>query len=107
MTQELAYREACARATLARAQMMSSATEAKARIAPARLAQDVKDKATGTVLGAVAQGAAKAHQRPVAVGAAAAAFALFLARRPIAALFERLYVRIRNTPTDMPENDHG
>lgn len=107
MTQELAYREACARADLARAQMQISAAHAKARIAPARLVQDVKDKAIDGVSGAVALGAAKAQQRPVAVGAAATAFALFLARRPITALFQRLYVRFRNTPTDLPENDHG
>ena len=111
MTQELAFREACARADLARAQMKISAAQAKARIAPALLIQDAKDKAidgvSGAVSGAVALGAAKAQQRPVAVGAAATAFALFLARRPITALFQRLYVRFRNTSTDMPENDHG
>ena len=106
MTQELAYQQACARADQARAQLQASASDAKARIAPARLAQDAKNKATGAILDMVAQGAAKAQQRPVAVGAAATAFALFLARRPLAALFRRLYVRLRSTQTQLPENDH-
>jgi len=55
----------------------------------------------------VAQAAAKAHQRPIAVGAAATAFGLFLARRPLAALFQRLYVRFKDTQTDNSENDDG
>ncbi|MEQ6333085.1 hypothetical protein [Sphingobium sp. MK2] len=107
MSRELAYREACIRADQARAQLQASASEAKARIAPARLAQDAKTKATGAILDVVAKGAAKAQQRPIAVGAAATAFTLFLARRPLAALFRRLYVRLRSTPTQLPENDHG
>ena len=53
MTQELAFREACARADLARAQMKISAAQAKARIAPALLIQDAKDKAIDSVSGAV------------------------------------------------------
>ena len=56
MTQQLAFREACARADLARAQMKISAAQAKARIAPALLIQDAKDKAIDSVSGAADHG---------------------------------------------------
>ncbi len=107
MTLEARYREACARADMARGRFRLTAQEAKARVAPTRLKQDVKDKASNAVLNGVATAAAKAQQRPVAVGAAAAAFGLFLARRPLAALFRRLYVRFQDTQSDNLENDDG
>lgn len=107
MSREIAYRDAVARTDLARARLKNSADDAKARIAPARLKQDVVDKATGAVLNGIATGAAKAQQRPVAVGAAAGAFILFLFRRPLAALFGRLYVRISNPNPEYSETDDG
>ena len=107
MNLETRYREACDRADAARDRFRLTSEQAKARVAPARLKQDVKDKVNDAVLNGVAQAAAKAHQRPVAVGAAAAAFGLFLARRPLAALFRRLYVRFQDTQTDNSENDDG
>lgn len=107
MNRESAYRAAAARAALARTQLRTSAEDAKARIAPARLKQDVIDKASGVVLDGIAIGAAKAQHRPVATGAAAGAFVLFLFRRPLAALFGRLYVRISNPNPDNSETDDG
>lgn len=107
MSRERAYREAMARATIARAQMLASAQAARARIAPARLKQDVKTKISDVALDGVANLAAQAQQRPVAVGAAAGAFILFLARKPLTALFQRLFVRFRNPNPDYSEIDDG
>ncbi|BBF70820.1 MULTISPECIES: hypothetical protein [Sphingomonas] len=107
MNLETRYRQACERADAARGRLDLAAKEAKARVAPARLKQDVKDKASNAMLNGMANVAAQAQQRPVAIGAAAAAFGLFLARRPLAALFRRLYVRFQDTQTDNSENDDG
>lgn len=107
MSREHAYRAAAARANDARVQLLTSASDAKARISRARLKQDVVDKVTGTVLEGIAVGAAKAQQRPVAVGAALGAFGLFLFRRPVTALFGRLYVRLGNPKTENSETDDG
>ncbi|MDO7833771.1 hypothetical protein Q4610_01815 [Sphingobium sp. HBC34] len=107
MRGELAYREAVARADLARAQFLTTAEEAKQRVAPARLKQDLKDRISGAALDGVARAAAQAQQRPVAIGAAAGAFVLFLARRPLTALFRRLFVRFRNPNPDYSESDDG
>ena len=107
MKRETAYREACARADAARARLIASAGEAKARSAPARLKQDAMAAATGAVLDGMARGAAQARQHPVALGAAAGAFLLYLARRPLAALFGRLYVRVASTPPEISETDDG
>lgn len=107
MNLETAYRDAAAHADLARARLSGSVQAAKARITPGRLKQDAIDKASGVVLDGIAIGAAKAQQRPVAIGAAAGALALFLFRRPLAALFGRLYVRISNPNPDNSETDDG
>lgn len=107
MNLECRYRAACDRADTAKGRLQLTAEEAKARITPARLKQDAKDKASGAVRGGIARIAAKAQQRPVAIGAAATAFGLFLFRRPLAALFGRLYVRFRNIDADISENDDG
>ena len=107
MNLETRYREACERADAARGRFQLTQEEAKARVSPARLKQDVKDKVNDAVLNGAAQAAAKAHQRPIPVGAAATAFGLFLARRPLTALFRKLYVRFQDTQTDNSENDDG
>jgi hypothetical protein len=107
MNLESRYRAACDRADAAKGRLQLTAEEAKARITPARLKQDAKDKASGAVRGGIARIAAEAQQRPVAIGAAATALGLFLFRRPLAALFGRLYVRLKNTDTDNSENDDG
>ncbi len=107
MNLETRYREACERADAARGRFQLTREEAKARVSPARLKQDVKDKASGAVKNGVVRLVAKVEQRPVAVGAAAAAFGLFLVRRPLTALFRRLYVRFQDTQLDNSENDDG
>ncbi len=107
MKKAIAYAEACVRAETARARMLASAEDAKARIAPARLKQDATSAVTGAVLSGVAKGAAQAQQRPIAIGAAATAFILYLARRPLAALFGRLYVRVKDAQQQISETDDG
>ncbi|NWK98147.1 hypothetical protein DM806_21275 [Sphingobium lactosutens] len=107
MSRELDFREASVRADAARAQLLATAEDAKARVAPARLKQDVKDGIGGAAKDGIALVAAKVQQRPVAIGAAAGAFGLFLARRPLAALFRRLYVRFRNQDSENSETDDG
>lgn len=93
---EIAYRAAIANADAHRAQLLESAQAAKARIAPARLKQDAKDKVAATALDGVAYVGAKFQQRPIAMTAAAGALGLFMARRPMTALLRRLYVRIKD-----------
>ena len=61
MTQETSYRAAVARAEAARAQLRQSAHDAGARIAPARLKQDVKAKISGAVKNSVARVGDKAR----------------------------------------------
>ena len=107
MSRKIAYREASARADAARARLLASADAARARVAPARLKQDMKDGIGGATKDGIALVAAKAQQRPVAIGAAAGAFGLFLCRRPLAALFRRLYVRFRNQDSENSETDDG
>lgn len=107
MTTETSYRAAIARAEIAKAQFRQSAQDAKARVAPARLRQDVKDKISGAAKRSVARVGEKARKNPVAVGAAGTALVLFLARRPLTALFRRIYVRLTNTHSHELENDNG
>ena len=107
MTAETSYQAAVARAEHAKAQFRQSAQDAKARIAPARLKQDVKDKISGAAKRSVARVGDKARKNPVAVGAAGTALLLFLARRPLTALFRRIYVRLTNACTYELENDNG
>lgn len=106
MNLESRYRAACDRADAAKGRLHLTAEEARARITPARLRQDAKDRAGAAVSNSIAQVAAKARQRPVAIGAAATAFGLFVFRRPLAALFGRLYVRFKNRP-ELSETDNG
>lgn len=107
MNLESRYRAACERADIAKSRLDLTAADAKARVSPARLRQDVKDRARDAVSNSVAQVAAKAQQHPVAIGAAATAFGLFLFRRPLTALFGRLYVRFRDRHIDNSETDNG
>jgi hypothetical protein len=83
-------RQAKREAELARRRLAASAAELQQRLKPGTLASHawagVKDKSGDLAEDAV--GAVKA--RPVAVSAALAAFALFLARTPIKAAVSRL-----------------
>ncbi|WP_323810119.1 hypothetical protein [Sphingobium baderi] len=104
MNREAAYRQAVAQAEEKKAQFLLSAQAAKARVAPARLKQDAKDKVISLATGGAAHAAAKVQENPVAAGAGLTAFLLYLARRPLAALFHRLHVRWKNPN---PENEDG
>jgi hypothetical protein len=107
MTEQTSYQAAIARAEAAKARFHRSAQEAKARIAPARLKQDVKAKIGGAAKNSVARVGDKARKNPVAVGAAGAAILLLFARRPVTALFRRLYVRLKNARSHELETDNG
>ena len=107
MKREEAYRDAVLRADARRAALIASAHAARARVTPARLKQDARDKATETLMDGAAYAAAKVRQRPAATAAATGALALYLLRRPIAALFRRIYVRIGNRTEETSETDHG
>ncbi|SCW91406.1 hypothetical protein SAMN02927924_04015 [Sphingobium faniae] len=100
MNRETAYRAAAQQAEERKARFFLSAQAAKARVTPARLKQDAKDHVTSAVM----DGVVKVRQHPVAAGAGLAAFTLYLARRPLAALFRRLHVRLTNRNT---ENEDG
>ena len=101
------YRQAEVRAEEKKAQFLSSAYAAKARVAPARLKQDIKDKVVDGYSNGRAYLTKKAHEQPAAVGAAAAALMIYLFRRPLSALFKRTYVRITNRNPDKAETNDG
>lgn len=103
---EEAYRAASSQAEARKAAFLSTMQDARTRVAPARLKQDVTDKISETVLDGAAYAAAKVQQRPAATAAAVGAFALYVMRRPIGALFRRLYVRIANRTEETSETDH-
>lgn len=107
MSREQAYRAATERASALRTQALTSLADARARIAPARLKADAEAKVTATALDGIAYVGAKVQQRPVATGAAATGLVLFLFRRPLTALFGRLYVRLRDRNTENSETDDG
>ncbi|WP_313808689.1 hypothetical protein [Sphingobium sp.] len=107
MNREDAYRDAAARVDARKAALMSSALAAKARLAPARIRQDVRDKATETLLDGAAYAAAKVQQRPAATAAALGALVLYVMRRPLGTLFRRMYVRMRNGTETTSETDDG
>ncbi len=103
------YRIAVARAEARRAAFMASAADARARIAPARLKSDVKEKLV-TRIGNTAQSMAETvRTRPGATAAVILGVGAWFARRPIAALFQRLYVRVRHPDArpDIMETDNG
>lgn len=99
------YRAASVRADQARSAFLGSITAAKARIAPARLKADTKRKIIETAMNGTANTAARIQERPIAVGAAAGAFLIFLTRKPLAALFRRLYVHIKSPGPENSETD--
>ena len=107
MSPEERYARAASVAARRKAEFQSSAAAAKNRLTPARLKQDVRKKAAAKLNEAKSSVAKKAQERPVAVGAAATAFALYLFRRPISALFRRIYVRMTNPKPEESEIDDG
>lgn len=101
------YRQAEARADERRAQFLASASAAKARIAPAQLKQDAKQKAADSLANGRDYITAKVQERPIAAGAAAAALVIYLFRRPLSALFKRTYVWVTNRHPERAETDNG
>lgn len=104
MTRPTHYQEATARAQERKAVLLSSLSEAKTRLAPGRLLDDVRGRMIGSITAIPSQAVEKARQRPIAVGAAAGALLIYLLRRPLWTLFGRLYVRVRNRNR---ETDNG
>lgn len=107
MSPEERYAEANGEAARKKAAFVSSAATAKARLSPARLKQDVKDKAFNSVQKGKTKIAATVQRRPLAAGAAATALTLYLFRRPVSALLKRMYVRITNRQPEESETDDG
>ena len=81
MTDTQSYRDACAKAQIAKERFAASANQAKARIAPDRLKQDVVGKIKASACAALSNTKGKASEHPVATGAAGGAFAAVLFRR--------------------------
>ncbi|MFZ2996737.1 hypothetical protein [Sphingobium sp.] len=107
MTENISYHAACLRAEEARNRLLATSQEARARIAPARLKKDAVGKVKGAFRDSINSASAKVQERPVAAGAAATAFLLFLARRPLTALLKRLYVRLTDPNRDNSESKNG
>ncbi|MEJ7935647.1 hypothetical protein WG907_15460 [Sphingobium sp. AN558] len=96
MSEHQNYRQASFRADQRKAILLSSLGDAKARLAPARLMADAKDKVIGAVTAIPNIGVEKARQRPLAVGSAVGAFLIYLFRRPLGTFFNRQYVRLKH-----------
>ena len=107
MSLEEQYARATSQAEQRRAVFLSSAATAKARISPARLKQDVKNKAQNGLRDGSAKAKATVQEHPFAVGAAATALTLYFFRRPVSALLRRVYVRLTNRKPELSETDDG
>ena len=101
------YHQATVRAEQKKVQFLSSVSAAKERVKPGRLKQDIKEKAANGIHNGRLYVTDKVRQQPVAVGATAAAFLIYLFRRPISALFKKTYVRITNRNPELAETDDG
>jgi hypothetical protein len=105
------YAQACIRARAARARLHDSLSATGARITPARLKADLRDKTVQGVVEAGRNVQAAVRSRPLAASAAGIAFIAYLARRPLGTLFHRLFVRIRDRREDRhlseSETDNG
>lgn len=107
MSDAMSYREACARAQIAKERFAASANNAKARVKPARLKQDVVNKVKKSASDTISNSADKVREHPVAAGAAGGAFLLFLAQRPLLALLRKSYVRCRKSYFKNMETHNG
>ena len=107
MSLEERYAQATAEAAHKKAAFLCSTAAVKARVSPARLKQDAKQKVAVGMSNGSAYVAAKVQERPVAAGAAASALLLYMFRRPLWALFRRTYVRITNHTPETAEADNG
>ena len=107
MNREKQYLQASTHAAQKKVAFLSSAAATKARLSPARLKQDVKHKAVEGLLNGSSHAVAKVNEHPVAVAAGGGALLLYLFRRPLSALFGRMYVRITNRTPETSETDDG
>lgn len=107
MSDNASYREACAKAQIAKERLSKSAQEAKIRIAPARLKQDAVAKVKGAASRTVAGTKMKVREKPFAFAAAGGALVILLARRPALALLRRSYVRFKRERSRKMEVNHG
>lgn len=105
MTAEDQYRASARDAEAKKARFLGDVQIAKARLSPARLTQDVKDKASAAFNDASTRAQDGIRQHPVAAGAAAVGVAAYILRRPLAALSERavLYARDNWPHSSSPE----
>lgn len=104
MTGPTDYQQATVRVQARKTALLSSLYEARERLAPGRLLVDAKGKIIGSISAIPSQAVIKVRERPVAFGAAASAFTIYLFRRPLAALLGRVYVRLKDRNR---ETDHG
>ena len=107
MSSEEQYLQAAAEVERRKASFYSSAAAVKKRIAPARLKADIQDKVVDGLQKGAARVTTRVSERPVETGAAATAFLIYLNRRPLSALFRRLYVRITNRTPETSETHDG
>lgn len=111
MSDDLAYRAACERARERRAALTDSAHAVKARVAPARLRADLREKVVQGAHNMVHTVQVGARKRPVAAGAAGIALIAWFGRRPLWTLLRRLFVEEgdEDLRDDRPssETDHG
>ena len=107
MSQTEKYQQAAIDAEQRKARFLSSLSAAKARIAPGRLKQDLKEKAARGITNGRTYVSTKVHEQPIAGGATGAALLIYLFRNPISALFKRTYVRITNRNPERAETDDG
>ena len=96
MSSEQAYRAATERAEARRAALLDSLAATRARVTPAKLGADAKNRLTQGMAAFGTKASETVRERPVVTATTAAAVVAYLARRPIAALFRRLYVRVRD-----------
>lgn len=107
MTPEEQYKRANIEAESKKAAFRSSATTVKARLSPARLKRNVQQKVADRFHKVSSTALAQVSGRPVATVAAAGALGIYLFRRPLSALFRRIYVRATNRTPDQSEKDDG
>ncbi len=110
MSEDTAYRAACERARARRAALTDSAHAVQARIAPARLRADLREKVVQGAHNTVHALQAGARKRPIAAGAAGIALIAWFARRPLWTLLRRPFVESdEDLRDDRPssETDHG
>lgn len=111
MSDRQSYRAATARAEAARVEFLSALGAARLRTSPDRIKAEAKEKAFGFFRELRDEARAQVTRRsPWVLGALGGAIVAWLFRKPIAALFCRLYVGLRErfgAQAPMEESDDG